>query len=140
MLPPSENEVVEAIAALLHESREPTWAEAALEIAFADGFSQLRTWSREAYDGQWEPAPRYAVDSESFAELAATLRRLMYRADRGTWFSARITVTDQGDYRADYDFDNQPNFDPPVSPELFLKDLRQFPREPSRVPSWVGEA
>lgn len=137
MPPPAETEIVEALAAILHEARDETWAEVAVEIAFADGFSQFRTWSRASYDGDWQPAPRYADRSEEFAEHFARLRRLMYRGDRGAWFSARLTVTDQGDYRSDYDFDNEPRFDPPVAPELFVKDLQEFPRDPSRVPAWV---
>jgi hypothetical protein len=137
MPPQAENEIVEAIAALLHQEREAIWAEVAVEIAFADGFSQFRTWFRESYDGTWQPAPWYAHYSVDFADSFARLRRLMYREDRGTWFSARLTVTDQGDYRSDYDFDNEPRFDPPVSPDLFVKDLQEFPRDPSRVPAWV---
>lgn len=134
-----EDEVVEAIAALLHQARDAAWAEVAVEIAFADGFSQFKTWFRTSYDAPWQPTPRYAADSEEFAGLFAELRRLMYREDIGTWFSARLTVTDQGDYRSDYDYDNEPRFDPPASPELFVKDLRTFPRAPSRVPPWVNE-
>jgi hypothetical protein len=133
----AENEIVEQLAAMLHEARDPSWAEVAIEIAFADGFSQFRTWFRTSYDGDWQPTGRYAGRSEDFAELFAGLRRLMYRAGPGTWFSARLTVSDQGDYRSDYDFDNEPRFDPPVDPELYARDLETFPRAAARIPSWV---
>ena len=133
----AENDIVEALAAMLHERRDAAWAEVAVEIAFADGFSQLRTWIRTSYDGRWQPAGRYADRSEDFAGLFADLRRLMYRPGEGTWFSARLTVSDQGDYRCDYDFDNEPRFDPPATPELYLKDLQAFPRDASRIPAWV---
>ncbi len=135
----AENETVQAIASLLHQTRDPAWAEVAVEVAFADGFGQMRTWFRTAFDGEWQPTPRYAGYSEEFAELFARLRRLMYRADVGTWFSARLTVSDQGDYRSDYDHDNEPRFDPPVSYDLFVRDLEIFPRDPSRVPSWLAQ-
>lgn len=135
----SDNETVEAIAALLHESRDPAWAEVAVEIAFADGFSQFRTWFRTSFNGDWQPTSRYAGHSEDFAELFAEERRLMYREDEGTWFSARLTVTDQGDYRSDYDYDHEPRFDPPVPRDLFIRDLEVFPRHPSRVPSWLSD-
>jgi hypothetical protein len=135
----AENEIVQAIAAMLHELRDEAWAEVALEIAFADGFSQFQTWSRTSYDGAWQATGRYAGRSQEFAGLFAELRNLMYRPGTGTWFSARVTVSDQGDYRADYDFDNEPRFDPPVAPELYVKDLEAFPRDPSRIPAWVVE-
>ena len=133
----AENEIVEQLAAMLHEARDPAWAEVAIEIAFADGFSQFRTWFRSTYDGDWQPTGRYAGRSEEFAELFAALRRLMYRAGRGTWFSARLTVSDQGDFRSDYDFEHEPRFDPPVDPALYARDLEAFPRDAARIPSWV---
>ena len=137
----AENEIVEQLAAMLHGARDPSWAEVAVEIAFADNFSQVRTWFRTSYDGQWEPTGRYAGHSEDFANLFAGLRRLMYRSGAGTWFSARLTVSDQGDYRSDYDFDNEPRFDPPVDRELYARDLETFPRDPARIPPWaVGAA
>ena len=134
----AEDEIVEAIAVLLHEARDPSWAEVAVEIAFADGFSQFRTWFRTRYDGPWEPTGRYAGRAQDFAGAFAELRRLMYRPGRGTWFSARLTVSDQGDYRSDYDYDDEPRFDPPVALELYLKDLESFPRDASRIPAWVA--
>ena len=133
----ADDRIAEAVAAMLHEVRDPAWAEVAVEIAFADGFSQFRTWFRTGYDGEWQPTGRYAGRAEDFAGLFAELRRLMYRPDAGTWFSARLTVSDQGDYRSDYDFDNEPRFDPPVAPDLYLKDLQAFPRHPSRIPGWL---
>ncbi len=132
-----EDRIVEAVAAMLHEARDPSWADLAIEIAFADGFSQFRTWMRTDYDGDWQPTGRYAGRSEEFANLFADLRRLMYRPRKGTWFSARLTVTAQGDYRSDFDFDVEPRFDPPVAADLYVKDLQAFPRDPSRVPAWV---
>jgi hypothetical protein len=135
----AETEVVEALAAMLHEVRDPGWAEVAVEIAFAGGFSQFRTWFRTTYDGHWEPTGRYAHRAEDFAAAFHELRRLMYRPGPGTWFSARLTVSDQGDYRSDYDFDHKPRFDPPVARQLYLDDLRAFPRDPSRIPAWVTE-
>jgi len=139
MTPNSENEIVESLAELVHGGRDETWAEAAIEMAFADGFSQMRTWFRTRLDGAWEPTARYAGWSEDFAGRFAELRRLMYRPDRGTWFSARLTVSHQGDYRSDYDYDTRPAFDPPASPELFVRDLEAFPRDASRVPSWLAD-
>ena len=136
----AEQALVERLAALLHQSRDPAWAEVAVEIAFADGFSQFRTWYRTSYDGDWRPTGRYAALSEEFASGFAELRRLMYRPGAGTWFAARLTVSEQGDYRSDYDFDNEPRFDPPVAPEAYVKDLQAFPRDASRVPDWVGRS
>ena len=135
----TDNERVEAVASLLHQARDMAWAEVAIEIAFADGFSQLRTWFRTTFDGEWQPTARYSDYSEEFAALFAQERRLMYRQDSGAWFSARVTVTDQGDYRSDYDYEHEPRFDPPVSRDLFVKDLEVFPRHPSHVPAWLTQ-
>lgn len=135
----AESEIVAALAAMLHEVRDPAWAEVAVEIALAGGFSQFRTWFRTGYDGQWQPTGCYADRSEGFANLFADLRWLMYRAGTGTWFSARLTVSDRRDLRSDSDFDDQPRFHPPVAPELYLKDVQAFPRDASRIPAWVPQ-
>lgn len=140
MATPAENEIVEAIASILYAAREEDWAETAVEIAFAAGFSQFRTWFRISFDGDWQPTARYADRSVEIAGRFADLRRLMYSAEgAGTWFSARLTVAAQGDYRSDYDFDGRPHFDPPAPPGAFTEDLRLFPRDPARVPAWAGE-
>lgn len=139
MATPAENEIVEAIASILYAVRDEDWAEMAVEIAFAGDFTQFRTWFRTSYDGEWQPTPRYAEHSPELAGLFADLRRLMYRDGVGTWFSARLTVAAQGEFRSDYDFEGEPHFDPPAPRGAFTEDLRMFPRDPSRVPAWAGE-
>lgn len=134
----AENEIVEGIAEILYAGRDEASAETAVEIAFAGGFSQVKAWFRTAYDGDWQPTAAYADRSPELVSLFAGLRRLMYRPDTGTWFSARLTVTAQGDYRSDYDYENQPRFDPPVDPALFAEDLRAFPRDSSHLPAWAS--
>lgn len=135
----AEDPIIEEIAGLLHEGRDPAWSEVAIEIAFADGFSQLRTWYRTRGDDEWRPTARYASLSEELTSRFAELRPIMYRPDVGTWFSAQLTVTDSGEYRSDFDLNGEPHFDPPVARDLFVEDLRTFPRDPSRVPAWATE-
>jgi hypothetical protein len=135
----AEDSLIEEIARLIFEMRDPAWSQVAIEIAFADGFSQMRTWSRTGREDPWRPTARYAPMSEDLAGRFAELRRIMYRPDVGTWLSAQLTVSDGGDYSSDFDLNGKPHFDPPVAPELFLEDLRAFPRDPSRVPAWMTE-
>lgn len=81
-----------------------------------------------------EVLPPVGLDA-AFAEL----RQLLYRPDRGTWFSARCVVNAPSRIDINYNLDHDPLFMPPVPASGFARDLRAFPREDEFVPDWLFE-
>jgi hypothetical protein len=65
------------------------------------------------------------------------LRRLMFQPERGTWFSMRFMMDPPTAYHAFYNFDHDPQWDPPLPPEVFRRDLEAFPRPADAVPAWL---
>jgi hypothetical protein len=70
-------------------------------------------------------------------DLAKSLRSAMYRPGVGTWFSAKITVTAEGSMDADFNYDDEPQWDEGVPAHWFVTDLERFPREDSAIPEWL---
>lgn len=69
--------------------------------------------------------------------LVDELRQVMYRTGAGTWFSARISVDGQHRMSADFDYDDEPDWEWPVEPGWYVQDLQQFPRDPGAIPPWL---
>ncbi|AXX29974.1 hypothetical protein APASM_2609 [Actinosynnema pretiosum subsp. pretiosum] len=66
-------------------------------------------------------------------------RQRMYEPGRGTWFSASLTVFPDGGHQAEFNFDDDPGWDPPLHPVAFARDLEFFPRDGEHVPPWLAE-
>ncbi|CAM3035758.1 hypothetical protein ACSL103130_10545 [Actinomyces slackii] len=66
------------------------------------------------------------------------LRAPMARPGGGTWTYASLTMSSE-DYRliTDFDYDRQPNLDPPVGPQDCADELSLFPRDPRATPDWM---
>jgi hypothetical protein len=67
------------------------------------------------------------------------LRERMYVEDKGSWFTARMRIIPPGRFTVDYDYDGEPEFVPPLTPDTFVADLQHFPRAPEHIPSWLAE-
>ncbi|WP_433478069.1 hypothetical protein ACQPZP_14150 [Spirillospora sp. CA-142024] len=65
------------------------------------------------------------------------LRRVMYRADKGAWFTARLQVERSGHFSAEFDYDGEPDFTPPLAPSAYALDLDRFPRADEHIPDWL---
>lgn len=71
---------------------------------------------------------------ESYFE---TLRLQMYQPGKGTWLTARITITSAGHFSTDFDYDNEPAWSIPVNAEIYATDLAEFPRDDEHIPDWL---
>ena len=75
-------------------------------------------------------------------DLDAELRTVSYRAARGAYFAATITVTPDGT-TVEYSFDElQPEhaeFPPAEIAPAFHADLAAYPRRDSGIPPWLAE-
>ncbi|KAA2264613.1 hypothetical protein F0L68_05800 [Solihabitans fulvus] len=67
----------------------------------------------------------------------AELRQLMYEPGRGTWFSARCTIDPPGKFNISYNTDHDPNWNPPLLAEPWVRDLQAYPRDDEHTPDWL---
>ncbi|GAA4079457.1 hypothetical protein [Actinomadura miaoliensis] len=65
------------------------------------------------------------------------LRQLMYREDKGAWFTARLRVERSGRFSAEFDYDGEPDFNPPLTADTYAVDLEHFPRSEEHMPDWL---
>ncbi|TDQ53752.1 hypothetical protein EV190_103203 [Actinorugispora endophytica] len=65
------------------------------------------------------------------------LRNGMYTPKKGTWFSARYVITRPGNYRIDYNYDEEPAFTIPPVAGSYKLDLQHFPRDDEHIPDWL---
>lgn len=101
------------------------------------------TWVR-----RFNPAgPSEVADGRYFSvaapnevrESARRLRAACYRERGGTWFSAKIVVTAAGSAQAEYNYDQEPEWDAPVDSVLYTNDQDQYPRDETAQPAWLRQ-
>ncbi|GAA1464849.1 hypothetical protein NE857_04195 [Nocardiopsis exhalans] len=69
-----------------------------------------------------------------------SLREGMHKDGVGTWFSATFRISNNGDYRVEYDYDNKPEFSDPQPIDLeLLNEQRHYPRSDGKMPNWLQE-
>lgn len=72
-------------------------------------------------------------------ETLTAIRKVMYEPGRGTWFSAKLTLTPPEELCVEFNFDDDPEWWPSVSAALFERDSEVFPRDEEHVPRWLTE-
>jgi hypothetical protein len=73
------------------------------------------------------------------AEVWRAFQRLrggMYTENEGTWFSARYILEPPSRFTIQYNYKNQPDFQPPPAPEEFATEQERFPRDEAAMPDW----
>lgn len=75
----------------------------------------------------------------SVLALCKKLRHGMYQEGKGTWFSMTYTITRPSSFTVDFNYDEQPKFQFAPDPELYVEDLKRFPRDPEHIPDWLQE-
>lgn len=88
------------------------------------------TWMVQTLPTEW--------DQLRVVEFFLELKRNMHKPGKDAWTSLRFhLIRDSSRYSAQYDWDNEPDWDhvPPV--ELFARELELFPRDEDRVPAWL---
>jgi hypothetical protein len=125
-------ELTRGIATLLAQSAPSGWrridlrvmltvavSDAALSVAMQDGTSQPVEMPRDILG------------------MAAELRSIMYRQDRGTWMSLRVMLDPPGSYYTSYNNDYDPRWEPDIPDEAYVQDLAAFPRAEENIPDWL---
>ncbi|WP_415855457.1 hypothetical protein [Sinomonas sp. G460-2] len=73
-------------------------------------------------------------------EAVEELRAACYRDGTGTWFSARITVTNTESATARYNYDEEPDFGlGGIDPIAYVTDQGKFPRGEEHQPEWLKQ-
>lgn len=73
------------------------------------------------------------------SEALGQLRAASSRTGTGTWFSAIITVNADGSASAEYNYDQEPEWDAPVDPIAYVTDLERYPRDEAHQPEWLKQ-
>jgi len=76
-------------------------------------------------------------DTDEAGAAASDLRRLMYRAEVGSWFSARFRVTAAGKLGTSFDFDHRAPH-AWIDDQTYLDDLESYPRPAEAIPGWLA--
>ncbi|WP_156761682.1 hypothetical protein [Microbacterium karelineae] len=121
-----------AIAQELVAAAPEGWARVVLSAASVGGATDvLVTVVLEDGDSRSIGAP------SGIALPLSRLRRVLYEAGRGTWFSMELVVSSGGAAEASYDYDNPPRKFAALVPHLWLADQKRFPRSPENRPAWL---
>ncbi|MBS4102571.1 hypothetical protein [Tsukamurella paurometabola] len=98
--------------------------------------------SRNRYyveDGGVSASMRPPRAAQFDTNLISDLRAAMYQEGLGTWFSAVIRVDREGSFDATFNYDDEPEWDAPVDPIVYLTDQETFPRDVENQPQWLQE-
>lgn len=74
---------------------------------------------------------------EAILDPVLQLRQTMYRAGRGTWFSARWLLEPPGRMNLTYNLDWDPLWEPRLPASSWRADLDAFPRDDEHMPDWL---
>ncbi|WP_415855654.1 hypothetical protein [Sinomonas sp. G460-2] len=75
--------------------------------------------------------------SRELRDKLKDLRSACYRENEGTWFSARIEVAEFGNLAAEFNYDDEPEWDAPPDPVAYVNDFEVFPRDEAHQPEWL---
>ncbi|TWF93648.1 hypothetical protein FHU35_15502 [Saccharopolyspora dendranthemae] len=66
-----------------------------------------------------------------------SLRSEMYEFGRGAWFSSSLQLEPPAHQEISYNYEELPDWRPPIPPMAFVQDLADFPRDDASVPHWL---
>jgi hypothetical protein len=106
------------------------WAELVAEYYSAGGYEEtVAYWISP--DGQIA-----RIEPDADVNRFHDLREAMATPEHGAWFAAKLVVEPDGRHRFTFDYDFEPPWEVPPSPQTYLDDLAAHPRPADRVPAW----
>jgi hypothetical protein len=128
----SEIGVIDTIARALVEDLPAGWREVSAVYRATTSYAELdATLVDDAGERQLDTLPEGLEDH--FEEL----RREMYQPGKGTWLTAKLTITSAGRFATDFDYDTKPDWSIPVDEGIYAADLSAFPRDAENTPGWM---
>ncbi|XVQ12701.1 TNT domain-containing protein [Spirillospora sp. CA-255316] len=76
---------------------------------------------------------------QELTDMLLELRRAHYLAEQGTWFSARFMLEPGAPIRPIFNYDFDPNWDPPIPVECWQRDQIVMPRDGAHLPPWLRD-
>jgi hypothetical protein len=129
---PKERETVNGAVRALRLAAPHGWERLEFEFRATVGIDSA---SLEVMDASGETRP--AMPPGQAIGKMDELRRVMYRRDKGAWFTARLKVERDGRFSAEFDYDAEPEFTPPLTSSAYALDLERFPRADEHIPRWL---
>lgn len=127
-----ERETVNDAVRALRSAAPEGWERLAFEFRATVGIDSASLEVEDAGGGR-----RAAVPPGQAIGKMDELRRVMYRSGKGAWFTARLRVERSGRFSAEFDYDGEPDFTPPLTPSAYALDLDRFPRSDAHIPEWL---
>ena len=128
----SEIGVIDTIARALVADLPAGWREVSAVYRATTSYAELDAdVLLPSGESQLETLPEGLEDH--FEEL----RRDMYQPGKGTWLTAKVTVTSTGHFATDFDYDHEPAWSIPVDATIYPADLAAFPRDAENTPGWL---
>lgn len=137
----AEQEAFTELATMLYRLMKPgdTSIEYLVSATSSTDLQQFRAYNP---NGKFETPSGRANSVRGSDELSDAMDRLRaasYREGAGTWFSARIVVTAEGGATANYNYDEEPDWDAPVDSIAYVTDQEKFPRDEDNQPEWLKQ-
>jgi hypothetical protein len=138
------NVIIEEIAQTVFDNVPvDKWNNVLVEVAMLTTYVELTATyyindvRGKSFDANYEGAP----DDKSIDNLFIQLRKEMYALTpgKGAWYNATMTLTEEGKFKMQYDYDNKPNFEMIPDDEEYIIDTKEFPRDGSSTPAWLSE-
>lgn len=135
------NLLVEKIAQTMYDNVPvDNWDYATLEIKLIITFSEsISTYFKNGIEKSFNPDYSDSSYEDKIDNLLEKLRAEMYELspEQGAWFSAKFTITKEGDFNMEYNYDNAPSFDLDTEDIEYKKDFKRFPRLENNIPDWL---
>jgi len=129
---PKEREAVNGAVRALRSAAPEGWERLGFEFRATIGIDSA---SMEVVNA--DGSARTALPPGQAVGKMDELRRVMYQRGKGAWFTARLEVERSGRFSAEFDYDGEPDFTPPLTPSAYALDLERFPRSDEHIPSWL---
>ncbi|HET6989510.1 MAG TPA: hypothetical protein VFI00_22970 [Kribbella sp.] len=129
----SEIGTIDAIARALTAGLAPGWREVSAVYRATAPYAELdgTVLGPDGERTQLDPLP------DGLEDLFEALRRQMYQPGKGAWLTAYVSVTADGHFSTDFDYDHEPGWSIPVDAGIYSADLAEFPRDDQYVPVWL---
>lgn len=117
----------------LLEDIGPDWARIDLKVSMAANVDdyQYATLNQDGSVRERE------LPADQLRRPFSDLREVLWEEEKGTWFSIRFTIDAPDNSQTEYNFEVDPVWDPPISPDVWAKDLEIFPRAEAWRPRWL---
>ncbi|CNE17595.1 Uncharacterised protein [Mycobacterium tuberculosis] len=127
-----ERETVNGAVRALRSAAPDGWERLDFEFRATVGIDSASFEVEDASGGR-----RTAIPPGQAIGRMDELRRVMYRSGKGAWFTARLQIERSGRFSAEFDYDGEPDFTPPLTPSAYALDLDRFPRSEAHIPAWL---